>query len=269
MSISTTTSSDINNTNALAKKVTLEAIVECMYKKFLSKALFIIEDTYVHFTYINKIDKSNEIVICFEIYTNNTIKVTDDVKDYDSRLEKIISECKDLLYNEIPPYVIDMFISNEFGDFDGEYLEEEEDEKEETEYKSRHTDLYKSLIKKNPGIFDRQIEIFSFGEKHTKPKIIEQRDKIKTFDARLTNSKRVPGMYHLRGTDKIIKKCTEAGSGFSEVITRIVNYIETNNAKKIGIFCTAGHHRSVAVVELLKMHLYEKAKIKHKNIDSK
>jgi RNase adaptor protein for sRNA GlmZ degradation len=76
-------------------------------------------------------------------------------------------------------------------------------------------------------------------------------------------------MHHLRGTDKIIKKCTEAGSGFSEVITRIVNYIETKEEKKIGIFCTAGHHRSVAVVELLKMYLYKKAQIKHNNIKSK
>jgi len=265
MSISTTTSSDINNTNAL------EAIQECMYKKFLSKNLYIIEDRYVHFTYLNKIDKTNQVVICFEIYADNTIKVTDKLKDYDSQLEKIINECKDLPYDEIPPYVIDMFISNEFGDFDGEYLEEDEDkyEDKDSDYKSRHTELYKSLIKKNPDIIGRQIEIFSFGEKHTKPKIIEQRDKIKTFDARLTNSKRVPGMHHLRGTDKIIKKCTEAGSGFSEVITRIVNYIETNDAKKIGIFCTAGHHRSVAVVELIKMYLYEKAKIKHNNIKSK
>ena len=116
MSISTTTSSDINNTNAL------EAIQECMYKKFLSKNLYIIEDRYVHFTYINKIDKTNQVVICFEIYADNTIKVTDKLKDYDSQLEKIINECKDLPYDEIPPYVIDMFISNEFGDFDGEYL---------------------------------------------------------------------------------------------------------------------------------------------------
>ena len=35
---------------------------------------------------------------------------------------------------------------------------------------------------------------------------------------------------------------------------------------KIGVYCRAGHHRSVAMGEMLKKYVYKNAKIKHLTI---
>jgi hypothetical protein len=52
----------------------------------------------------------------------------------------------------------------------------------------------------------------------------------------------------LRCTDEIIQKCIESGFGFEFVMTRIVKYIEENNSKIVGIYCTTEHHRSCDVI---------------------
>ena len=124
---------------------------------------------------------------------------------------------------------------------------------------------------------NREILMVSFGEKFKTPSSMEQ-NKIspefpfkcdKTFDARHINSSRPKGggLRDLRGTDEIIQKCIESGSGFEFVMKCIVKSIEQNNYKTIGVYCTAGHHRSVASVELLKKHLYPNAKVKHLHIN--
>lgn len=46
-------------------------------------------------------------------------------------------------------------------------------------------------------------------------------------------------------------------------MTRIVTTVEQEDLHFIGIFCTAGHHRSVACGELLLKHVYPKAKLIH------
>jgi hypothetical protein len=66
-----------------------------------------------------------------------------------------------------------------------------------------------------------------------------------------------------RGTDEDIQKAVASGRRFSEVMTRIVTVVETKDLHFIGIYCRAGHHRSVACGELLKKHIYPSAKIKH------
>lgn len=115
--------------------------------------------------------------------------------------------------------------------------------------------VYSNLKKliKNP---NRDILLVSFGEKFRTPKSMEQ-TKIsdalpfkceKTFDARHINSSKPKGggLRNLRGTDEIIQKCVESGSGFEFVINCIVKYIEEHNSKVIGVYCTAGHHRSIS-----------------------
>ena len=49
----------------------------------------------------------------------------------------------------------------------------------------------------------------------------------------------------------------------------VVKYIENdkNTSNVIGIYCTAGHHRSVAIIEILKKYIYVDAVVKHLHIN--
>ena len=135
------------------------------------------------------------------------------------------------------------------------------------------TDLYKNL--RSSKNVENEIIFFSFGVKHDKSESVEQRnivDKLriphkcnKTFDARRANAKHAPGH---RGTEEILQKGMEAGSGYDNLMIEIVTHIDTYNSKVIGIYCSAGHHRSVALVELLKKYVYKNAIIKHLHINS-
>lgn len=68
---------------------------------------------------------------------------------------------------------------------------------------------------------------------------------------------------HVRGTHPDIQKSVQAGKRFEEVMTNVVVTTERDDLHCVGIFCRAGHHRSVACAELLKRHVYPRAVIKH------
>lgn len=70
-------------------------------------------------------------------------------------------------------------------------------------------------------------------------------------------------LHHARGTDPAIQRSVSSGKRFWEVIERIVTTVEKEDLSCIGIYCRAGHHRSVACAELLKMHVYHNSQIKH------
>jgi RNase adaptor protein for sRNA GlmZ degradation len=67
--------------------------------------------------------------------------------------------------------------------------------------------------------------------------------------------------------DVLIQKCIESGSKYDFVMNCIIIYIEQHNCKIIGIYYTSGHHRSVALVELIKKHIYLNSNIKHLDIN--
>jgi len=119
-----------------------------------------------------------------------------------------------------------------------------------------------SIIKK-----DREIEIDLFGQNH---KFFVEF--CKTYDATFSvlhiGIKKPKGvnLKIVRGMNNIIQSCVENASGYQFLVEEIIKNIEKYNYKKVGIFCRAGHHRSVAIVELLKKNLYPNAKIKHLHI---
>jgi hypothetical protein len=201
--------------------------------------------------------KINGNTINFEIYNYNNIIATCGETDYTDKLKELIQNCTHLPEHQIPAYVIDIFITDEFDDFIGEELNVENMGNKDYLYRELG-----NLIKKP----ERKLNIFSFGEKHQNPNTTKYD---KTFDVRKMNSNRVTGLHKLRGTDEIIQKCIESGSEFDKVMTWIVEYIERENPDSIGIYCRAGHHRSVAVVELLKKYVYKNAIIKHLHINAK
>ena len=233
-----------------------------MKDKFPASQLY---DEMIYFQY-----KNQEETINFEISDYTTIDATSEKGlSYNKNLLKILENINsDITKEEIPCLVIERFISNKFDSAGFDDREMEIPVKMDYVYSN-----LKKLIK-NP---NKDILLVSFGEKFRTPKSMEQ-TKIsealpfrceKTFDARHINSSKPKGggLRDLRGTDEIIQKCIESGSGFEFVMTCIVKYIEENNSKIIGVYCTAGHHRSCAVIELLKKHLYPNAKIKHLHIN--
>jgi hypothetical protein len=225
--------------------------------------------SYIWFQYYNDNDKLN-----FEIYDYTTIIVSSEITgiNFNKEILEIIKTFDDTIPKfEIPCNAIEILISNLFDSAGFNLTEFEDIETETNEFEDIWFELKKIA---NP---ERNILFVSFGEKFKKPSLMET-GKIsldipyscnKTFDARHINSSKPKGksLKDLCGTDEIIQKCIQAGSGFSFVMNCIVKSIENNGYKRVGIYCTAGHHRSVAVVELLKKYLYPKAKIKHLHIN--
>ena len=225
-------------------------------------------DSMIWFQYLSDTD-----TLYFEIYDCTTIDVSSQQSgiSYKKELLSIIkSIAEETPQNLIPGYAIERLISNLYDSAGFTNTELETYKLEKMDY------LYTNLKKiiKDP---NREITMVSFGEKFKSPKSMEQSkisDSIlfkcdKTFDARHINSVRPKGggLRDLRGTDEIVQKCIESGSGFEFVMGCIIKSIEQNNYKTIGVYCSAGHHRSIACVELLKKHLYPNAKVKHLHIN--
>jgi len=237
----------------------LQLIYDDLKLKFINYEINFYE-TFIWFKYT--FEKN---IIIFEIYAFNSIDATceNTLESYTDELFDILNTLDYLDQYEIPTNAIDILISNKFDSSGFDDTQEFElDNKIKKDY------LYKELLLKIKDPL-KDIEFFSFGEtKHPKPHILEQQKLYdKTFDARYINSAKPKGLRDLRGTDEIIQKCIESGSGFDFIMNCIINYIEINNSRIIGIYCRSGHHRSVAVVELLKKHIYVNAKIKHLDIN--
>jgi hypothetical protein len=121
---------------------------------------------------------------------------------------------------------------------------------------------------KSKAIVDRKIVVHTFGNKfkqydHWCHKVDH------AFNALMINSAKPKGcnLRDARGTDDIIKKAVRSGSGFEYFMTSMVESIEANNYGTIGIYCKAGHHRSVACAELLKDYIYPNARVEHLTIN--
>lgn len=223
------------------------------------------------FQYICDTDTLN-----FEITDWTTIDVSSEKSNISYKkdlLDIIVKMDPTIPKHQIPGLAIETLISDLF---DSAGFNETEFEEESSE-KTPKMDAYYTELRKMISNPNREILIVSFGEKFKSPISMEQ-NKIslelpfkcdKTYDARHINSSRPKGggLRDLRGTDEIIQKSIESGSGFEFVMTCIVKSIEQNNYKTIGVYCSAGHHRSVGCVELLKKHLYPNAKVKHLHIN--
>lgn len=110
---------------------------------------------------------------------------------------------------------------------------------------------------------NRKITVHTYGNKFKKYKRYTETQK--NFNALVINTERPRhlDLRHIRGTDPELQKVVASGKRFKEVMSRIVNTIEEENLNFIGIYCRAGHHRSVACGELLKSYIYPNARLSH------
>lgn len=114
---------------------------------------------------------------------------------------------------------------------------------------------------------DRPLVIETFGNKFRQYK--NYTGVQKKFNALVIASSkpRHVDLRHARGTDPEIQKSVQAGRRFEEVVSNIVKTVERDQLESIGIYCRAGHHRSVACGELLKKHVYPLATVRHLTIN--
>jgi RNase adapter protein RapZ len=119
-----------------------------------------------------------------------------------------------------------------------------------------------------------RVSIRSFGYKHGAP-----RDADLLFDVRFVpNPHWVPELRPLRGTDADVKEYVLEAEGTAEFIARVDELLafliprfeaESKSYLTIGIGCTGGHHRSVAIAEELAERLRRhgvRASVHHRDI---
>lgn len=204
-----------------------------------------------------------------EIRDWTTIDISKDGKSLNKEILDIITTIDTLPQNQVMAFAIETLLSNleDSAGFTGEVVAE-------SEITSNMNYLYEEL-RKTLVVPSNTIHLLSFGAKHVKNMHTIKQHNIsdllkfkcdEVFDARIIGSKKPGGLADLNGTDKIIQTCIESGHNFEKVLRNIVKSIEVDGNRIIGIYCTAGHHRSVALVELMKMHLYPGAKITHIHI---
>jgi len=242
--------------------MTLENIYEDLKSKYPTNTILPFEEL-IFFQYEKGEDK-----IDFEIRNYNDIRATCDDTDYTGHLTELVKKYEHLPKHQIPFHTIDEFISNEFNtDYFDEAIQQQ------TGYKDY---LYEELRRKVEKI-DKEIILVSFGDSIKNP-VAMTKSNISltypykcehTFNVKAFNIPEFKDLHRIRGTDQIMQRRTESGTGFDFGMECIVKYIEENDSKVIGIHCHAGHHRSVAVVELLKKNVYVNATVIHLHIKKK
>lgn len=201
--------------------------------------------------------------------TDYTLNVYDKSFDYTKRCKEIAKKIKKKHTDNkaIFYYTLKTFLP-EYYDCAGF---EESEETKEKEKLDDFWDYLRSIEPKNKDKIDkeqREIIIYTFGNKFNQYKSWCRLSK-KNFGATIINSKRPKGinLRKARGTDERLQETVQMATQFQPLMTNIVEAIETLNLPSIGIYCTAGHHRSVACGEMLKNKIYKKAIVKHLTIN--
>lgn len=109
----------------------------------------------------------------------------------------------------------------------------------------------------------RPLHLVTYGDKFYKspPQGIKR-----TFNAKCIGSKKPPNLRKLRGTDAELQRIIRSAPRFEQFISSIIDVINRESLEVVGIFCAAGHHRSVACAELLRDNVYKDAKVTHLTI---
>lgn len=139
------------------------------------------------------------------------------------------------------------------------------------ELRDRLTSLFQNEGERRP----MRVSIRSFGFKHGAP-----RDTDLLFDVRfLPNPHWVPELKDQRGTDSDVSEYVLGSNGATEFVDKIDDLLdflipryqaEGKSYLSIGVGCTGGHHRSVAIAEELARRVADEdvnAAVRHRDID--
>jgi hypothetical protein len=119
---------------------------------------------------------------------------------------------------------------------------------------------------------NRKLKILTYGTRFepgldlTKYKLEESFNAIVLRGGQEKNNLTFKLLTKLRGDDKRIQKEVRDAVLFESFVSNIISNIESRNLERIAIICRAGHHRSVAIAEML-LFLYPNTKIRHLTIN--
>ncbi len=209
---------------------------------------------------------NDEIYYC-EITDEAHVKIYTESNDFTKIINNIIKYIPSILSpRSVPAFIINQFIDQiiEIVELSSAGFDEMSDS--DNDYNCKDLIQFWKNLQSSSNI-NRNINITSFGNKYKGFESTKNSFDI-SFNALCVRSKMKKGMNlsKLRGTDVEVQQIVNRGKGFCDFITHIVHKIETHNYTNIGIFCRAGHHRSVSCVELLKKHIYKKAHVNHLNL---
>jgi len=204
----------------------------------------------------------NDIPYYFEIYSDSHMSIYSDSQNYASFVTDTMGSLPEISSVSIPMFIINQFIDSLSVDSAG--FDDSDDEcKDDFIYKNMK-DFWKHV--KSIANTDRSITVTSFGNKYKNFDTVK-----KSFDCsfnalHVRSSKKGLNLSKLRGTGDEVQRNVEQGKGFCDFIIELVTKVEKNDYSNIGIFCKAGHHRSVACVELLVKYVYKKGIVHHLNL---
>jgi len=120
-----------------------------------------------------------------------------------------------------------------------------------------------------------RVSVRSFGFKHGSPRDVDM-----LLDVRfLPNPHWIPELRDLRGTDPAVSEYVLNADGAKEFVARVDELLafvipryqaEGKSYLSIGIGCTGGHHRSVAIAEELEQRIsghHVRTSVRHRDID--
>jgi UPF0042 nucleotide-binding protein len=132
-----------------------------------------------------------------------------------------------------------------------------------------------SQFSEDDSVRPMRISVRSFGFKHGAPRDVDM-----MFDVRfLPNPHWVPELRDLRGTDEAVSDYVLSSEGAKEFVDQVDVLLSTlipryqaegKSYLSIGIGCTGGHHRSVAIAEELGRRLSEQdvtSAVRHRDFD--
>lgn len=206
----------------------------------------------------------NGVTYCVEIYELNiNVRIYNDTTDYASFVRDVIKSLPEIETIKIPMFVISQFIDSISEDSAGFDEASDEEYKDDFSYKCMK-DFWKEV--KSIATPDRVISITSFGNKYKNFETVKKKFDCSFNALHVRSSKSGLNLGKLRGTDVEIQKRIEQGKGFCSFIIDLVTRIEKHDYSNVGVFCSAGHHRSVACVVLLKKFVYKNATVHHLNL---
>ena len=214
-----------------------------------------------HFIFIEM--TINEKKYFIEIYNETNIRIYSTDTSHESFVTDAIKSVSEIETAKIPMFVINQFIDSLSKDSAG--FDEESDEEYKDDFSYRCMKNFWKYVK-SIATPDRVISITSFGNKYKNFDTVK-----KTFDCsfnalHVRSSKGGLNLGQLRGTDVEVQRRVEQGKGFYSFMLDLVTRIEKHGYSNVGVFCSAGHHRSVACVELLTKFVYKNATVHHLNL---
>ena len=113
---------------------------------------------------------------------------------------------------------------------------------------------------------DRYIDIYTWGIKKQESMAC---DVVFDFSKLVSKISKDVNIKNHSGLESVISDRMKGHPRYNIMINTMIDYIETNDPKVVGVVCNYGKHRSVSFGEILKNDYYPHSKITHLSLGKK